>query len=71
MRITIGESFAFPGESEYGLTKRELFAAMAMLGILSSRGLQEALNEDREKWEWYAVQTADALIAELNKEVQS
>jgi hypothetical protein len=50
-----------------GLTKREYFAAMAMQGILSSRGTQEALNKDRITWESYAVEKADNLLNELDK----
>jgi hypothetical protein len=42
-------------------------AAMCLQGILSSRGLQEALNADRTNWEQCAVSHADALIAELEK----
>lgn len=50
-----------------GLSKREYFAAMALNGILSSRGLQEALNADRTYWEEEAVEQADKLIEALNK----
>jgi len=64
---TIGTDMAYPVNTSgngfcEGLTKRELFAAMAMQGMLSSNG------------GWFvgdAVDAADALIAELNKEVQS
>lgn len=51
-----------------GLTKRELFAAMAMQGILSGSAdiAYEILHGSKG-----AVRAADALIAELNKEVQS
>lgn len=55
------------GNIEYGLTKRELFAAMAMQGILSSR--HDSFNDYGISY--YARMHADALIAELNKEVQS
>ena len=51
----------------FGLTKREYFAGLAMQGILSSRGLQEALNQDRTKWEDCAVEYADLLLAALEK----
>lgn len=58
--------------SSFGLTKRELFAAMALQGMLShptrykpregsSNNWHEAISEE-------AVQIADALITELNKE---
>lgn len=48
----------------YGLTKRELFAAMAMQGML-------AYGENNYDPCVYAASYADRLIAELNKEVQS
>lgn len=52
-----------PSENdEFGLTKREYFAAMAMQGILSG-----AQYIDYEKFAKVAVESADALIAELNK----
>ena len=69
--MTNGENPAYP-VPEYtlvaGLTKRELFAAMAMQGQLAHRnGYTEngygVIASD-------AVEFADALIAELNKEVQ-
>jgi hypothetical protein len=46
----------------FGITKRELFAAMAMQGILSSDA-NYGLYESAEK----AVRSADSLLAELNK----
>ena len=59
---------------EAGLTKRELFAAMAMQGLLSDNDYSpytlrngayiNTLGEESVKY-------ADVLIAELNKEVQS
>jgi hypothetical protein len=48
-------------EIYYGLTKRELFAAMAMQGV--PPGYFESLERTAE----YAVERADALIAELEK----
>ena len=51
----------------YGLTKRELFAAMAMQGYCSNS--EFIINPTAAAIT--AIQTADALIAELNKEVQS
>lgn len=48
---------------EVGLTKRELFAAMAMQGILAN----DQAAYDPTVW---AVRYADGLIVELNKEVQ-
>lgn len=50
--------------SEGGLTKRELFAAMAMQGYLSDRNGGHPINEV-PKW---SIEVADALIAELAKE---
>jgi len=46
---------------QYGLTKREYFAAMAMQGMLSDPERYGAI----AKW---AVKFADALIEELNKD---
>jgi hypothetical protein len=67
--------------SEGGLTKRELFAAMAMQGHLSalagdnhcSATLQTAKAKGKKVTEFLAetaVQSADALLAELEKEVK-
>jgi hypothetical protein len=53
------------GQYSSGLTKRELFAAMAMQGILLSDRATSA-----EGRVYHAVKHADALIAELSKEVQ-
>lgn len=50
-----------------GLTKRELFAAMAMQGILSNQGLIDSPNHSQYA-ALTAIEHADALIAELNKE---
>jgi hypothetical protein len=62
----LGNANAFPQakedlnvDSEYRLTKREYFAAMAMQGLLSN---PNTIFETQ-----YAVIIADALIAELNK----
>jgi hypothetical protein len=49
---------------EIGLTKRELFAAMAMQGMLTT---DEAWDRSEEKIATYAVDQADALLAELSK----
>jgi hypothetical protein len=60
-------SFAFPSspekyEPEFGLTKRELIAAMAMQGLLADPNVR--LKPDAmSKW---AVDQADALIKRLN-----
>ena len=65
--MTTGNLPAYPIEAEktyyLGLSKRELFAAMAMQGMIGHSTIEGAAIT--------AVQTADALIAELNKEVQS
>lgn len=47
-----------------GLTKREYFAAMAMQGIISNK---DGLDIKIERIVESAVDTADALIEELNK----
>lgn len=51
------------------LTKRELFAAMAMQGIQSN--ISYTAHFTAEQKAELAVMNADALIEELNKEVQS
>ena len=56
-KITSGQEFL----GSLGLTKRELFATMAMQGILSCNSVVQ----DTAGW---AVKYADALIKELNKE---
>lgn len=48
----------------HGLTKRELFAAMAMQGMLANGVDRHAAHVNAI----YAVQHADALINELNRE---
>lgn len=58
--MTNGGSF-YPGQD--GLTKREYFAAMAMQAILSIPSFQT-----KKETATAAVQMADALILELNKE---
>jgi len=49
-----------------GLTKRELFAAMAMQGLNSNGRFASEYSDKLSKW---SVQQADALLAELAKEV--
>ena len=51
-----------------GLTKRELFAAMAMQGILARPGM---VIEDRIYVSQFSVAAADSLIAALEKEPQA
>lgn len=48
----------------FGVTKREYFAALAMQGLLANR----YSNGERHEIANIAVNQADALIAELNKE---
>ena len=74
MEKTKGEMPAHPLDGNHtghpdatGLTKREYFSGLAMQGILSSRGLQDALNKDEIEWSEFAVNHADALIEQLNK----
>jgi hypothetical protein len=50
-------------DDEFGLTKREYFAAMALQGLLS----QSQFLINSEKFAKFAVEAADALMAELNK----
>ncbi len=50
----------------YGLTKRELFAAMAMQGLFSCG--EHRYGSSPEGLSQYAVSIADALINELNKQ---
>ncbi len=54
-----------PSVQEYGLTKREYFAAMAMQGFLSSCSSESV--PDAEMIAIESVKYADALINELNK----
>ena len=61
-----GDELAYPwgehGVRFGGLTKRELFAAMAMQGMV---GRTDLLNHERAA---YAVDAADCLLAELIEE---
>lgn len=51
----------------YGLTKREYFSAMAMQGLLANSDVEvQCINIEA-----MAVSRADALIAELSKEVKA
>jgi hypothetical protein len=52
--------------SEGGLSKRELFAAMAMQGFISSGQVRS--KEDVEGLGFMALRAADSLLAELAKE---
>ena len=62
-----GNDNAFPSspdkyEPEFGLTKRELIAAMAMQGLLATPGEYEHAKTIAQ----WAVDQADALIERLN-----
>jgi hypothetical protein len=66
-----GDDSAFPivwpeisHDFEFGLEKREYFAARALQGLLSNRG---ATAECEKYIARRAVECADALIAELNR----
>ena len=66
----LGNANAFPQskddltiDDEHGLTKREYFAALAMQALLSDNHLSAIPSKYAE----FAVLSADALIAELNK----
>lgn len=52
----------------YGLTKREYFAAQAMQGMIASN---EWIADTLERVSKTAIEYADALIAELNKEAHN
>jgi hypothetical protein len=60
-------SYLYPGANDLpstGLTKREYFASMALQGIISNK---DGLDIKIERIVESAVDTADALIDELNK----
>lgn len=52
----------------HGLTKRELFASMAMQGILAN---PERIGGKDQELTQYSVMLADALINELNKQYET
>ncbi|MCL6710483.1 hypothetical protein M8R20_46175 [Pseudomonas sp. R2.Fl] len=69
----LGDQYANPTPADgvfdsdsAGLTKRELFAAIAMQGLLSGE-YREATEAQAAIVARYAVQHADALLAELAK----
>jgi hypothetical protein len=57
-------AFPVPQVLHLGLTKREYFAAMALQGIIANK---DGLDIKIERIVESAVDTADALIEELNK----
>jgi hypothetical protein len=68
-KITRANDLAYPVKkvdtiNYTGLTKREYFAAMAMKGIITNK---DGLDIKIERIVESAVDTADALIEELNK----
>jgi hypothetical protein len=68
-KITRANDLAYPVKkvdtiNYTGLTKREYFAAMAMQGIITNK---DGLDIKIERIVESAVDTADALIEELNK----
>lgn len=66
-KIRVGGGDVYGG----GLTKREYFSAMAMQGILSGDIIiNDHLNQSPKWSAEYALQCADALIVELNKEAK-
>lgn len=61
-----GDRNAYPqGSHSNGLTKRELFAAMAMQGLLANLAAVRAEGFRDEEIEEFAIMRADALIAAL------
>ena len=66
--MTFGDDFAYPNQETQewarstGLTKRELFAAMAMQGLIGTD-----LSGSAADLAVVSIQAADALIAELSK----
>lgn len=78
MEKSLGSDPAFPSHNKHhGLTKRELFAAMAMQGIVNHEMTYGIYNKPSTKEIWrtdhtaeiadYAVAMADALLAELER----
>jgi hypothetical protein len=68
-------AFACQGHvfTQFGLSKRELLAAMAMQGFASNKGWAESMRTEND-WDNYkerlvkgAVEFADALLAELER----
>jgi hypothetical protein len=63
---TVGTDLVFPCEgpntTAYGLTKRELFAAMAMQGLIASPRTKAIDPASIAKW---AVNQADAMLSAL------
>lgn len=60
-------TLAFASDYSTGLTKRELFAAMAMQGLLSNPEVHKAGGYTRADLAAESVMQADALIEALNE----
>lgn len=63
--IFLQDGLSYNSHVDAGLTKRELFAAMAMQGLLASWGNHDVTDSGDLASD--AVRAADALIAELSK----
>ncbi|MFY8160468.1 MAG: hypothetical protein ACOVNU_04000 [Candidatus Kapaibacteriota bacterium] len=61
---TKGDDIAF---SNYGLTKREYFAALAMKALLANPEINERNGCPKYQAPYFAVELADILIKALNK----
>ena len=57
------DTLAFASDYSTGLTKRELFAAMAMQGLLAD----QSIDGTASRYAGFAVKCADALIEALNE----
>jgi hypothetical protein len=71
------KSAAYPVDIQKGLTKREYFAGLAMQGLLANSGGVIQANEmsgtgwcngDAESMAQLCIESADALLKELDKE---
>ena len=70
MPIELNGFGQFAPEAHMGMTKREMFAMHAMQGLLSSNATYGGLTTARDKLAADALAHAEALLAELNKEVE-
>jgi hypothetical protein len=61
------EDLGFCSIRERGLMRRELFAAMAMQGLLANPGVRVDFGETRSSLSNASVKLADALIAKLDE----
>ena len=66
--IANGERSAYPDEYGHGMTKRELFSAMAMQALLSNPKLQKEILDNGYSWiEESAIKFADCLLVRLTE----